>query len=193
MKKGFDFFLTRLDSEPYDLSSIVELPVLYKLFVQCFEVNSRCLRVDKFMDHDGDIVSIGSIKFQLPEDSASIYLNNFLDHSDILRQWDISKGEIEWCEHRLLRIALLGQVGFGGLYLGCGEHNSDEIWIFNSDREQKFKKIDSNIFEFIKRLEFSTDLSNLDHDEYEDLYKNWREEFWRIREGLVILVYEGMV
>lgn len=180
MKRGFDFFSTRLNNEPYDLSLIVELPKLFKLFVQCFEVNSHCLLVDKFMDEDGDFVSIGSIQFQLDDGSSNIYLNNFLDHTEILRQWDISKEEVEWSKHKLLRIALLGQAGFGGLYLGCGEHNSDEIWIFNSDSDQKFKKVDNSVFEFIKRLQFSTDFSNIHNDNYEKLYKKWGEEFWRL-------------
>lgn len=181
MKKGFDFFTTKIDSQPYDLSSIVELPKLYKLFVNCFEINSRSLLIDKFIDGDGDIVSIGSVKFQVNGDNSTTYLNNFLDHSDILQQWEIAKEEIEWKKHKLLRIALLGQVGFGGLYLGCGDQNADEIWIFNSDSREKFVKVNDNIFEFIKRLEFSTDFGNLDNGEYENLYKNWDEEFWRLR------------
>jgi hypothetical protein len=104
-----------------------------------------------------------------------------MDDSDILRQWDISKEEIEWKKHRLLRIALLGQVGFGGLYLGCGENNSDEIWIFNADSQEKFIKIDDNIFEFVRRLEFSTDFGNLEPEQYKNLFKKWGEDFWRLK------------
>jgi len=181
MKKGFDFFSTRLKGTEFDLSLIIELPSIYGMFVRCFEINSSCLRIDRFVDQDGDILSMGSIKFQLPDGSSSIYLNNFLDASDILIQWEISKEEIEWKEHRLLRIALLGQAGFGGLYLGCGENNSDEIWIFNADSQEKFKKIDDNIYLFIKRLEFSTDFSNLDTGDYENLYRIWGEDFWRLK------------
>lgn len=181
MKKGFDFFKTRIEVVPYDLSSIVELPTLYKLFIHCFEISSNGLLLDRFMDRDGDIVNIGNIKFQLPDDSSIIYLNNFIDYTDILRQWSILKEEIEWSKHKLLRIALLGQVGFGGLYLGCGKHNYDEIWIFNSDMDEKFKKVSENIFEFVKMLNFSDDFSNLNDIEYEQLYKNWGDDFWRVR------------
>lgn len=182
MKKGFDFLKTNVGQESYDLSSIVQLPKLYLLFVDTYEVSSKSLKKDGIFDGDGDFVRIGSVKINMSNSHNVIYFNNFVDSSDILQEWNIAKGEIEWSDHKLLRIALLGQVGFGGLYLGCGDHNADEIWIFNADDKPKFIKLDDNIFEFIKRLEFSTDFSNIKKEKYSSLYKKWGEDVWHIKD-----------
>lgn len=182
MKKGFDFLKTNFGQETYDLSSIVQLPKLYRLFVDTYEVSSKCLKKDGILDEDGDFESIGSIKINTSNNHNAIYLNDFIDSSEILEQWDILKEEIEWREHKLLRIALLGQAGFGGLYLGCGDHNADEIWIYNADDDPQFTKLNDNIFEFMKRLVFSTDFSNLEKEKYKSLYKKWGENFWRVKE-----------
>lgn len=181
MKKGFAFLKSKSEDSQYDLSSIIKTPQAFALFVSCFDVNKTSLLIDKILDRNGNLVSIGSIRFPLPNESTHVYLNYFLDPSDIISQWEISKTEEEWSERKLLRIAMLGQVGFGGLYLGCGELNNDEIWIFNAESKPKYIKISDSIFEFIKRLEFSTDFSNIDDEEYEELYKKWSEEFWRKR------------
>ena len=182
MKKGFDFLKTNVGQESYDLSSIVQLPKLYLLFVDTYEVNSECLKIDGILDQDGDFAQIGSVKINTSNNHNGIYLNNFMDSSDILKQWDGSKEDTEWTEHTLLRIAYLGQAGFGGLYLGCGDHNADEIWNFNADNDPQFIKLDDNIFEFIKRLEFSTDFSNIENEKYDSLYKKWGEGVWQIKE-----------
>ena len=180
MRKGFDFFKTNLGNVSYNLESIVQLPKVYKLFTQTFEINSDCLVLDGILDEDNDFERIGSIKINL-ENHLKIYLENFLSSSDIIEQWEITKEEVEWQQHKLLRIALLGQTGFGGLYLGCDDFNTDEIWIYNSENEEPFIKIDNNIFDFVKRLEFSKDFSNISDDCYQRIYKNWGEEIWKIK------------
>ncbi|MBL6445811.1 hypothetical protein JMN32_05800 [Fulvivirga sp. 29W222] len=65
MKKGFDFLKTNVGQEPYDLSSIIQLPRLYMLFVDAYEVGSKCLNLDGILDEDGDFESIGSIKVNI--------------------------------------------------------------------------------------------------------------------------------
>lgn len=180
MKKGFDFFSMQMDINQYDLSSIIDHPPLFEVFIQNFKLDSNSLQVDKFFDEDGDLLVVGCVRFRLSEEV--FYLNKFLDPSDIINQWEIAKEETEWKEHQLLRIALLGQAGFGGLYLGCGKDNGDQIWVFNSDRPIPFKKVDDNIFNFVKRLEFSTDFGNLEEGELNLLCKNWSEDFWRMKE-----------
>lgn len=181
MRKGFDFFKTNLGSVSYDLESIIQLPKIYKLFTKSFEVSSDSLLLDGILDEDDDFERIGSIKINLQNESE-IYLENFLSSSDIIEQWEVSKQETEWQQYKLLRIAFLGQGGFGGLYLGCDESNTDEIWIYNSDNEPPFSKIDDNIFDFVKRLEFSKDFSNINDGDYQSLYKNWGDEIWKVRD-----------
>lgn len=182
MQQGFDFFRTNTNNQEYELSSILNLPKLFKLFVSVFEVGSNCLKTDTVLDEDEEYETIGSIRIKLFDHADSIYLNDFIDSKVILEQWDISKNEIEWEKHELLRIALLGQAGFGGLYLGCGQDNLDEIWCYNIDSDIQFIKLSDNIFEFVKQLEFSKDFSNIDEKEYGSLYKNWNEDFWRIKQ-----------
>lgn len=81
----------------------------------------------------------------------------------------------------MIRIAYLGQVGFGGLYLGCDDKNFDEIWQYGAEDDIQFKKIDDNIFEFVKKLEFSYEYSNIEQVEYSKLIKLWNQDYWLLK------------
>lgn len=63
-----------------------------------------------------------------------------------------------------MKIAILGQAGFGGLYLGCAENNKDEIWIYNADSDAKLIYVAKDIFSFCLLLKFSRDFSNFEGD-----------------------------
>src|SRR5687768_9352084 len=135
MKTGFDFLKTvaptkQLDIEMLESNHALDLPPVFKLFVRSFVLGDDKLEIDKFIDKDNDQVTLGSIVITSIE-NETVYLNGLMDLNTIFRQWEGSKFDVEWNEYRLIRIGYLGQAGFGGVYLGCGPQNSDEIWRFN--------------------------------------------------------------
>lgn len=184
MKKGFDFLRTNdlnIDLNNMEREFGLELPPLFKRFIESFELGKDKLNIDQYLDEDEDLSYLGSIYFNQEEDK--VYLNDFLDINQIFNQWKNSVEDIEWKDNKLLRIAYLGQAGFGGLYVGCNKNqNWDQIWLFNADKEIKFKKVAPDIFEFVTSLNFTKDFSDLEEESYVNLYKNWGEDFWRVRE-----------
>ncbi len=185
MKKGFDFLRTKdlnldLDINKKEKEFGINLPPFYRKFIDLFELGEDKFNLDHYLDEDEDLAQLGSICFYLNDEK--IYLNDFLDVDQLFTQWKNSKEDIEWKDNKLLRIAYLGQAGFGGLYVGCNENlNWDQIWVYNADNEVKFIKITDDIFSFISRLHFTKDFSDLDEEAYSNLYKEWEEDFWRLR------------
>lgn len=71
------------------------------------------------------------------------------------------------------------------IFLGIEEHNRDEIWV-NGPNFGLFK-IAENIFDFFSKVNLywsDEDLLYYTEGKYSgsDLYKNWGEDFWRVRE-----------
>ncbi|MCK8524401.1 hypothetical protein M0D21_22675 [Aquimarina sp. D1M17] len=183
MKTGFDFLRTIISDINISEKEVefgLKLPFLFRKFAESFDLGENALRIDKFLDEDNDFGQLGVVFFELK--SEKIFLNDFLNVEQIFVQWRNSKEDVEWAEKKLIRIGYLGQAGFGGLYIGCDENkNSDEVWLYNADSAVKFKKVAVDIFEFIKKLRFTKDFSDFE-DSYDYLFKNWGEDFWRIRE-----------
>ena len=66
------------------------------------------------------------------------------------------------------------------LMLGVGEENADKIY-YESRSEDKIELLSDNIFEYFTKIEVVPKTSySLPH--LNVLYKNWGENFWRIRE-----------
>ncbi len=186
IKKGFNFFQTKnaeryLEVENLEITYNFKFPPLFRLFANSFELGEKKLQEEKYLNKFGNLSNIGSILYPTEPDSEPIFLQKFFDLNSILLQWTNAKEDIEWSNHKLIRIATLGQVGFGGLYLGCDEKNFDEIWQFCAEDDIQFKKIDDNIFEFVKKLEFSYGYSNIEQEDYDKLVKLWNQNYWILK------------
>lgn len=80
----------------------------------------------------------------------------------------------------LLRIAGIGRGG--AIFVGYGKQNLDEIILHLWEEDPGYEKLANNIFDFVNDI-VSEPLSEEDYPEinYSDLYKNWGEDFWRVR------------
>lgn len=156
------------------------LPPLICSFYSNFEIiEDRSFNVS-FLDSDNELSQLGCFSFLL-EDNNPIYLNKLHSIDEIKQTFPLASKDEEWLDHNLIRIADIGQVGFGGLYVGCAENNLDQIWIYNSDYDVKYKKVSENIFFFLNLLTFNDEFSDYEGN-YSKLYRNWDEDFWRIKE-----------
>jgi hypothetical protein len=81
----------------------------------------------------------------------------------------------------LIRIADIG-LG-GGLFLATRQSEVDNIVLSIWDRDPVYEKLADNIFEFVRGLVLQpVKESELVEIKYSQLYKNWGEDFWRVRE-----------
>ncbi|PAC26728.1 SMI1/KNR4 family protein [Flectobacillus sp. BAB-3569] len=69
------------------------------------------------------------------------------------------------------------------LLVGVGEHNKDKIYAEAATEKVKLRFLCDNIFDFFRDYIVEVDESCLPAGKTaNDLYKNWGEDFWRVRE-----------
>lgn len=184
--QGLDFF--KLRSGENDLESLkkdlnLELPEKYILFTSLFEMGEGELRDPKFLDPKFPTPSeCGSILIKPNSFKGEYLFSGFFNQQELLRDWNnYSNDSSEFLSHGLLRIANIG-IG-GGIFLGMKGSKRDQIFLVNWDSDEEYQLLAENIFEFSKLLFFEEDKINLGSDrEYSQLYKNWGEDFWRVKE-----------
>jgi hypothetical protein len=184
MKKGFELIEFRELNENVDfleLESKYELilPPILKTCIRHFKLESE-LKNLKFMDSENTENQLGTVKFE--SENISLLFNNFICLKDIYIEWNGGGKFEEWMDYGVVRIGHFGEVGGGGLCVGCSEINMDEIWQLNWDDKNSNRKITNNIFEFIRGLKFTTEFSELKEDEYTKLYKKWGDSHWRYQQ-----------
>ncbi len=78
----------------------------------------------------------------------------------------------------------IGYCSVGGILLGLKDDISDKVFYYDPDGcPETHIEIAKNIFEFVRGLkEVVQSEEYLDGVKYSQLYKNWGEDFWRVRE-----------
>jgi hypothetical protein len=66
--------------------------------------------------------------------------------------------------------------------LGVGKSNADKIFYFARWKEERLVLVAENIFEFFKDYYIKIEPVYLHGVSLEQLYRNWNEDFWRVRE-----------
>ena len=70
--------------------------------------------------------------------------------------------------------------------VGYGKENVDQIYLYDVNKFEeegnRFVLIANNIFHFMRGMMMFDDPDGDMDEEYEKLYKNWTEDFWRMRE-----------
>lgn len=69
------------------------------------------------------------------------------------------------------------------LMIGINQDNSDKVYVYDLDND-KLVFLAENIFEYLMNIEldFSNNYNLPEGKTVNDLYKNWGEDFWRVRE-----------
>jgi hypothetical protein len=72
------------------------------------------------------------------------------------------------------------------LMVGIGEDNYEKIYVESPDESfqegERFTLIANNMFEFIRGFEYIEKENLADGIKHSQLYRNWGEDFWRVRE-----------
>jgi hypothetical protein len=182
MKTGFELIQAREISYQNKITAMekkngVTLPPLYKLCASYFELGSY--KSEKY------IIKSNEFKDSLiiPKYNGNEYIewdffsieNVFEHYSSLLGYGD------EDMEMGLLRIA---PISFGGsIFVGIRENNMDKVILSLWDKFPVYETLADNIFEFIHNFKvLKTPEDELIDAKYSQLYKNWGEDFWRVRE-----------
>lgn len=188
LKSGFELLKTRRQDDRIDVDALeaeygFTLPPLYKLFVSTFHLGERCFHCEEFHNptYNDTTGSVYIDYYPLSHD-----IRNKLDVSAlysinmVLQDWQyVFKQEYEWQEYGLLKIGDIGRGG--GLHVGTRGDMQDKIYRVVWDWDEPYDLICDNIFELVRgfrAIEMEEPDKNVTYDQ---LYKNWGDEYWRIK------------
>jgi hypothetical protein len=190
MLRGFQLLETYLPNEKVDVEEIEKklgfsLPPMYKLFVKTYRLGKNSFKEEFFLNPTWNAKYTVSVPLYEPLENDErwfLSLPYFDSIDDVCDFWlEYKKGEREWMEYRFLRISGIDRGG--GIYVGTTPQDLDIIYQVVWDDEDYYMKLADNIFEFIKGFVLRERKSKLS-DGYlpSQLYKNYGEDIWRVRE-----------
>ncbi|MFJ1378368.1 hypothetical protein ACILPE_05990 [Capnocytophaga canimorsus] len=166
---------------------IVELPNSFKLFLQNYEVGYKMLRTEKILINQEETPFVYFSIYEnvlINGEKYNASIDKILDYDEILEEYNnyIDKKD-NWSDLGLMKIGYLFYDDV--LLLGLEKHNRGEIWRYgNGIFSEVCSKLENNIFDFLQRIECKIDydiLEELGINE-KQIYKNYNENFWRIKE-----------
>lgn len=166
--------------EKLDLDNILEINHCYhfKLFHSTFDSNSYA---DSYFNYYNDEMKI-TYGFGATSHNFKLNLEEFIEPSKIMESKNriyVDQEDMDPIEQNFLPIGIcsMNQI----LLLGVGESNLDEIYLDTFFKEPRFQFIANDIFEFLRGIELEPKNYG-DFKDFSQLYKNWGEDFWRVRE-----------
>lgn len=171
---GFSLLRTLSLDEQQNMESLHHLPPIFKIFSSIFILGHNSIRNEYYFDSkENYYFPIFSIYF---DDGISyVSIQDFIGLNEISEASPIS-----YLEKKMIKIANSNDGGGVQIFLGYDSVGSDEIYKASWDswdEEGKLIKLADNIFEFVKNLKSIKLL-----DTPNNLYRNWGEDFWRVRE-----------
>lgn len=193
MRKGFELIRTRELSNRIKTTEIEDklgfsLPPLYKFFIELFEIGSKSpFKCDMYYDNNlkEQYYATGVIYEPLKDNEKWFLSVSYFDDVDkVVNDWkSYLCHEREWSEFKFLRIAGIGQGG--GLFVSTRSEDLDVIYQVVWDWEEPYFKVADNIFEFMKGfVEYMPETLQTGIKKSQ-LYKNYGEDFWRVREEYI--------
>ncbi len=190
MQRGFELLETRKFGESLNVEEVEKqfgftLPPFYRLFIETFETGTKSLKSECFFNPKrNEKYILTAPLFEPLKDNEKWFLSisSFFSIQEIFNDWNsYLKNEKEWDEFKFLRISDIGQGG--GLFVSTRPVDVDVIYQVVWDWEEPYFKVADNIFEFIKGFTLPPATNPLPENyETSQLYKNYGEDFWRVRE-----------
>lgn len=176
-----DFQSIRQNIEAFEQKNTINLPPYYKSFIENYDTNKRI----------EDIISVYLPQFDTQScfmhsyyqnDKDNILFYNFFELDEIMKNMKVVYPE----DHEIWKQEFLaiGECAFQiYLLVGIGEHNKDKIYAESATEKVKLRYLCDNIYDFFRDYIVEIDESCLPKGKCAtDLYKNWGEDFYRIRE-----------
>ncbi len=168
MKKGFQLLKTKDINDSLEEYGI-ELPEKYRLFVDTYNVGDNSLFSQEYLDSNYNQKRTLLLSFYKPmEDICFVGFNTVKDSIEL-------KEDIE--EYKSSKFLPVGYSSYdAGIIISLEGDDKDTVY-FDDPNSDGLVRLCNNIFEFVKGLELRFD-KEIDSSK---LYKNWGEDFWRIR------------
>lgn len=184
IKRGFELLKTRSLNEKVNIEDIenkydIKLPPLYNLFASTFKVGESESNVAYILPDNIKQYCAGIVYESEKINSDEVMFDNFLTVESTISSFD---ADDDWLEMGYLPIATCGH---GGMIL-IGTQGEMKDLIFLQDSAQMIKMLNVNIFDFVRSLvllEVSEE-ELIGDTRYSQLYKKWRETFWRVNENI---------
>ncbi|MEM6967488.1 MAG: hypothetical protein AAF573_22180 [Bacteroidota bacterium] len=171
LKRGFELLKTRPVDDSIDISFLEDkysfkIPYKYRLFAETFYLNS--LNKGEFIK---DVGKMSEIKLNRVTTNAKDYYFDDLFPLDFCMSSYVENDF--WYEKKYMQIG--GGPPDGGLLLCVSGNDSDKI-IYNNGHNYEIVSFD--IFDFFRNVIVE---ATIDSDKLKNLYKNWGENFWRLK------------
>jgi hypothetical protein len=181
LKKGFE--LLKKKTTIYDVAKLEQeygilLPPIFKLFFNYFDICEYFS--PPFNEVMGSTHKIATSYVAFKLDKEEILMESYADSvPQLFQQWHYDRFE-SWSKMGFLQFLVTGG---GGICVSTRTEDKDAIFTVT---EIGVRKIANNIFEFVDGLEqikLSEESLRLAGIQLSKLYKNWGEDFWRVREN----------
>lgn len=141
------------------------LPPVYRSFISDFED----VIGEIYIDNDGEFQTLTYFEYY-SEEGKNLQFEDFLP---IENTFKYAKNNDLWIENGVIPITKHSHGGC--IVLGCNEDNLDQLFFENGGG---LEFIENNVYEFIKNLQFTVEDDSL----LDKIYKNFGEDFWRIKQ-----------
>jgi hypothetical protein len=180
MKNGFELLKSRMLNNEIDFTALekrygVSIPPLFKVFASSFILGDELIYTDRYKTREMEFFYASYFVYKPNTEVRFAGFNNVEKAIGLIEVLDV------WKENKYIPI---GHCGFNGaVLLGTQGTEEDKIILHNLDSKIEFVNLCDNIFEFVRGLflEPIEESGLKDGIMFEQLYKNWGEDFWRVR------------
>jgi len=163
--------------------NVLFIPPLFKKYLNIFEVGTNFIFKEYILIDENKLIKKDFIR------SINYINTKEIEFIEVKEIFTFERLYIEFKKYKNSQIRKYGFIRIGilkspemFLQIGIGLENLDEIWISKGDK--LLFKIANDIFDLNSKLRQFLDYKLLDeiNVKLKDLYQNWGENFWRVRE-----------
>lgn len=192
MKQGLSLLRQRevnsISSELHSIMQIEDIPPIFKLFISTYNLGYEMLLTERVKRNNLELEFFTKVilfeNYLINNEEYNATIDLVFNIPDLIIEYNkFINIEDNWHKEGLMKVGLLfhGDV----LLVGISQEKKDEIWRYgNGLLQTTFCKLDNNIFSLFSRLKQDIDGEQLEYLNVKEpnLYKNWGEDFWRVRE-----------
>ncbi len=190
MKKGLSLLNQRpLNEKIQSMGNLEIFPQHFRTFISLYNLGYEMLNPEKLINKNHELEIFVAIKmfddFFINGESYSATIDLIFDMPQLFEEYQNYLKKVDrWHDLGFMKIGLMfyGDV----LLLGIGDDKKDQIWRYgNGLLNTTCCKLDNDIFIFFSRLKEEIDLDKLEELGFSvnHLYKNWKDDFWRVWRG----------
>lgn len=156
----------------------INLPELFKFYCEMYELGQECFQNAK-RSFDDILLPITSVEYVDQNLNIHLRISHFYDLQELQSRWKEDIQFSDWYKTRSLLPIAYEEVNLGQIFISLSQNDIGRIWYIGAYENDKPIYLTSNIFEFVSKL-FETEINDEDFKN-KQVYKNWGEDFWRVR------------